>query len=209
MNYKFNTGDIIFISYKGLLQVFNEKFTRRKYVHNGIVVDGENKLIIHITKSNGVITIEKIDMNFLLNNEIIELAVLPIRKPIDNLIIKNSYKKFLHLKYNYNTLIYLDSVNNIIPNVKFSGYSNNTIICYELVAFILHDIGIITNIKCKTYKYNIDNFINLPAYDKHNITTFLVPSYTFNFGTKYLYNKILELFPIPKFIGNDCSNYYL
>ena len=53
---------------------------------------------------------------------------------------------------------------------------------------------------------NIDSFINLPAYDKHKMKSFLMPSYNFNFSKKYLYNKILDLIPIPKFIGNDCSN---
>jgi len=200
INYKFNTGDIILFSYKSRLQLLNEKFTKRKYVHVGIIVDGDNKYIMHIVRG-AISGIEKIDMNFWLNNDILEIGILPIKKPIDNTIMKNSYTKFLNLKYSNNKLIFLDSVNNIIPNIKYSGYNNdNTIICYEIVALILHDLGIIKNLKSKTYKYNTDSFINLPEYDKKNMKTFLIPSYNFNFGIIYLYNKILELIPIPKFI---------
>ena len=158
---------------------------------------------MHIVRG-GINSIEKIDMNFLLNNNIMEIGILPIKKPIDNTVMKNSYTKFLNLKYNYHKLIFIDSINNIIPNVKYSGYNNdNTIICYELIALILHDIGIIKNLKSKTYKYNTDSFINLPAYDKKNMKTFLIPSYNFDFGKTYLYNKILDLIPIPKFIGYE------
>ncbi len=203
INYKFNTGDIILISYKSRLQRFNEKFTRRKYVHIGIIVDGDNKYIMHILRNN-TSGIEKIDMNFWLNNDILEIGILPIKKPIDNTIMKNSYTKFLNLKYNNNKLIFLDSVNNIIPNIKYSGHNNDkTIICYEIIALILHDLGIIKNLKSKTYKYNTDSFINLPAYDKKNMKSFLIPSYNFNFGNIYLYNKVLDLIPIPKFIGYE------
>lgn len=200
INYKFNTGDIILINYKSRLQLINEKFTKRKYVHAGIIIDGDKKYIMHILR-NKISGIEKIDMNFWLNNDILEIGILPIKKPIDNTIMKNSYTKFLNLKYNDNKLIFLDSVNNIIPNIKYSRYNNNTIICYEIVVLILHDLGIIKNLKFKTYKYNTDSFINLPEYDKKNIKSFLIPSYSFNFGNIYLYNKILELIPIPKFIG--------
>jgi hypothetical protein len=203
INYKFNTGDIILIKYNSYLQVLNEKFTRRKYVHVGIIVDSDNKYVMHIMHS-GISNIEKFDMNFLLNNSVTEVGILPIKKPIDNTVMKNSYTKFLNLKYNNNKLIFLDSVNNIIPNIKYSGYNNdNTIICYELVALILHDLGIIKNLKSETYKYNTETFINLPAYDKKNMKTFLIPSYNFNFGKTYLYNKILDLIPIPKFIGYE------
>lgn len=203
INYRFNTGDIILINYKSILQLLNDKFTKKKYIHVGIIVDGDNKNIMHIVRGD-ISSIEKIDMNFLLNNNIMEIGILPIKKPIDNTVMKNSYTKFLNLKYNYSKLIFIDSINNIIPNVKYSGYNNdNTIICYELIALILHDLGIIKNLKSKTYKYNTDSFINLHAYDKKNMKTFLIPSYNFDFGKTYLYNKILDLIPIPKFIGYE------
>lgn len=108
----------------------------------------------------------------------------------------------LHLKYNENILVYFDAINNIIPNVKFSDDKHDQIICTEIIVLILHDIGIIKNLKSKAYKYSFDDFINLPSYDKEKMKTFLIPSYNFNFGFTYLYTKILELIPIPKFIRN-------
>ena len=200
MNYKFNIGDIILIKYKSILQFINEKFTSYNYFHPCLVIDGANKNIIHILK-NGSPIIERINMDFLLNNKILEISILPIKKPIDNTIMKNSYKKFLNYSYNNNKLAYVDYMNNITPNISFHNNPNkNLVICIEFIVLILHDLGLVNNLKCKTHTYNTKDIINLPAYDKNNIKTYLIPSYNFIFGITYLYKKLLEIIPIPKFI---------
>ena len=107
MNYKFNTGDIILIKYKSVLQMTSEKFTSYSYIHPCIIVDGASKSIIHILKY-GTPNFDKINMDFLLNNKILEISILPIKKPIDNTIMKNSYEKFLNYSYNNNKLAYVD-----------------------------------------------------------------------------------------------------
>lgn len=205
INYNFNTGDIILFTYKSKFQYLNRHFTRDKYNHIGIIIDGSKRNMIHISKPHKNINnpiIQKIDMNFLLNDNIMYITILPIIKPIDNTIIMNAYKKILHLKYNNNKLVFVDAINNIIPIIKFSDDKNNSVICNEFIALILHDIGIIKNLRTRTYKFNFKDFVNLPSYDKEKMKTFLIPSYNFNFGPTYLYTKILELIPIPKFIRN-------
>lgn len=200
INYKFNTGDIILIKYKSVLQIISEKFTSYSYIHPCLVIDGASKSIIHILKY-GSPFIERINMDFLLNNKILEISILPIKKPIDNTIMKNSYEKFLNYSYNNNKLAYVDYLNNIFPNIIFHDNPNkNLVICIEFIVLILHDLGLVNNLKCRTHTYNTKDIINLPAYDKNNIKTYLMPSYNFIFGITYLYNKLLELIPIPKFI---------
>ena len=200
MNYKFNTGDIILIKYTSILQFISEKFTSYSYIHPCVVVDGANKNIIHILK-NASPVIDKINMDFLLNNYITEISILPIKKPINNTIMKNSYKKFLNYSYNNNKLAYVDYLNNIIPNITFHDNQNkNLVICIEFIVLLLHDLGLIDNLKCKTHTYNTRDIINLPAYDKKNMKSFIIPSYNYNFGITFLYKKLLELIPIPKFI---------
>jgi hypothetical protein len=200
MNYKFNTGDIILIKYKSILQFINNKFTSYTYYHPCIVVDGANKNIIHILKNSSPV-IDKINMDFLLNNNITEISILPIKKPIDNIIMKNSYKKFLNYSYNNNKLAYVDYLNNIFPNIIFHDNPNkNLVICIEFIVLILHDLGLVDNLKYNTHTYNTKDIINLPAYDKDNMKSFIIPSYNLNFGITYLYTKLLELIPIPKFI---------
>ena len=203
MNYKFNTGDIILIKYKSVLQLINEKFTSYSYIHPCVVIDGAKKEIIHILKYSSPV-IDKINMDFLLNNNITEISILPIKKPIDNTIMKNSYKKFLNYSYNNNKLAYVDYMNNVFPNITFYNNQNNPnknlVICIEFIVLILHDLGLIHNLKYNTHTYNTKDIINLPAYDKDNMKKYLIPSYNFIFGITYLYKKLLELIPIPKFI---------
>lgn len=67
INYNFNTGDIILFRYNSNLQYLNRHFTRDKYIHIGIIIDGSKRNMIHITRPRKNINnpiIEKIDMNF-------------------------------------------------------------------------------------------------------------------------------------------------
>ena len=61
--------------------------------------------------------------------------------------------------------------------------------CIEFIVLILHDLGLIHNLKYNTHTYNTKDIINLPAYDKDNMKTYFIPSYNFIFGITYLYKK--------------------
>lgn len=196
-NLKLNTGDLILIKYKSQLGILSSHLTKNKYCHPALVIDGEKKIIIHMLSDKNVF-IEPLQDIYTPNNELQEILILPIKKPIDNNVISDITKKYINILYNFNKLNFINAGNKLIPLIKISNINTDKLICTEFIAKILIDLGIITNSKLEPVKYNTIDFINLQAYDKKKIIKLVLPQKDFYFGFTFLYTKILDLIPVPK-----------
>lgn len=196
-NIKLNTGDLILIKYKTLLGILNSHFTKNIYGHIALVIDGEKKKIIHILREENVI-IESLQDIYTPNKEILEILILPIKKPIDNNVMSYITKKYINIKYNNNKLKYIDAGNKLIPLIKITDISQHKAICTEFIAKILIELDIIKSSNLDPVKYSMNDFINLQAYDKKKMINLVLPQKNFHFGFTFLYTKILELVPLPK-----------
>ena len=196
-NIKLNTGDLILINYKSRLGVLNSHFTKNKYIHPALVIDGEKKKIIHMTSDKNVL-IESLQDIYTPNNELQQMLILPIKKPIDNNVMLDITKNYINIIYNFNKLNYMNAGNKLVPLIKFSNGNTDKLICTEFIVKILIDLGVIKNSELEPIKYNTYEFINLQAYDKKKMIKLVLPQKDFYFGFTFLYTKILELIPFPK-----------
>jgi hypothetical protein len=195
-NIKLNTGDLILIKYKSYVGVLNTHLTKNRYLHPALVVDGEQKKIIHMTSDKDVV-IESLQHIYTPNNELLEMLILPIKKPIDNNVLSEISKKYINFKYDRNlNLIFVG--NKLVPQLKSINRTDSKSICTEFIVEILIDLGVIKDSKLEPVKYNINNFIDLQAYDKKRMIKLVLPQKNFYFGFTFLYTKILELIPLPK-----------
>ena len=195
-NIKLNTGDLILINYKSRLGVLNAHLTKNRYLHPALVVDGEQKKIIHMTSDKDVV-IESLQHIYTPNNELLEMLILPIKKPIDNNVMADISKKYINFKYD-GDLNFIFAGNKLVPLLKIINRAESKLICTEFIIEILTDLGVIKDLKLEPVKCNINNFIDLQAYDKNKMTNLVLPQKNFHFGFTFLYTKILDLFPFPK-----------
>jgi hypothetical protein len=195
-NIKLNTGDLIIFKYKSLLGAFNNHLTKNSYVHPLLVIDGEKKIMIHMLSDKHVV-IEALQNMYIPNNELLEMLILPIKKSIDNNVMADITKKYINFKYDYN-LNFIFAINKLVPQLKSINRTDSKSICTEFIVEILIDLGVIKDSKLEPVKYNINNFIDLQAYDKKKMINLVLPQKNFHFGFTFLYTKILELVPLPK-----------
>jgi hypothetical protein len=221
-NYKLQTGDLVLFETNFFLTSFNKIFTKSKYTHVGLVIDGEKQLIIHVNslKNNMASYLLKLyninktidtnkdgDGNGVVIHTLEYLLKNASNNKIDILSIKNplsSREVFLQcVKYLDKTLSdekslvidFINAGNRFLPDL-YRIDKNNNFICPPLIVLLLKDLGF--NLPKKHIsKFIPDDFINVEGYDKSKIYS-LNMFYPIEYIKLKIRTLLYSILPLPK-----------
>lgn len=220
-NYKLQTGDLVLFETNFFLTPINKIYTKSKYTHIGLVIDGEKQLIIHVNslKNNMASYLLKLyninktintnedscgvvihTLEYLLKNASNnKIDILSIKNPLSSREVFLHCLKYLNKKiYDEQSLLVIDFINagnRFLPDL-YRIDKNDNFICPPLIVLLLKDLGF--NLPKKHIsKFIPDDFINIEGYDKSKIYSLNI-FYPIEYIKLKIQTLLYSILPLPK-----------
>lgn len=161
-----HTGDIVLTRNANTINP-TTLFTRSRYSHVGIVIDGAEQLIAH--KQRNTIGITFSTLSELKNSgNYILISILPIQKPLDSNLLKKHVETYKDVLFESNWWEILMAA---VDVMKRNRKNVNQLFCSEFIAQLLQDTNYLSS-EIPSNEYIPQDFLSIPGYASSEIVVY-------------------------------------